>query len=458
MEDGAIADGFSNTVAEGKNNAASSGFLGGATISGGESNQTFSSYATVSGGFSNNASNDYASVGGGLDNIGSGAYSFVGGGQNNSVGEYGFIGGGKFNRALDDGSDYGVVGGGMSNLIVDNYGTISGGIDNFVGSFDSDPTIDTYATIGGGASNTASGPSATIGGGSSNTASDVGATIGGGQQNEATFQMSTVGGGIANGATDFSSIVGGGNTNTASADYATVGGGVLNTASGESATIPGGKSNSATGAYSFAAGRRAKATHDGAFVWADNINADFFSTAVNQFNILAQGGTRIFTNNTLTAGVLLAAGGNGWSAVSDVAYKQNFALVDARSILEKLSEMPVGQYNLASQDPSIQHMGPTAQDFRKAFGLGESETLINSLDSDGVALAAIQGLYEMMQEKDAEIAELKEAVGLGPATDDGGSLGVTQLLTRALMGGLLMVGVILVAHLRRYNRSNGKSH
>ena len=122
--------------------------------------------------------------------------------------------------------------------------------------------------------------------------------------------------------------------------------------------------------------------------------------------------------------------------------------MDARSILEKLLEMPVGQYNLASQDPSIQHMGPTAQDFRKAFGLVESETLINSLDSDGVALAAIQGLYQMMQEKDVRIATLEEAAGINSVNSDNGSLKFVLYVTWALLGGILVAGLYIAARLR----------
>ncbi len=59
-----------------------------------------------------------------------------------------------------------------------------------------------------------------------------------------------------------------------------------------------------------------------------------------------------------------------------------------------------------------------AQDFHAAFGLGVSEKLIDTIDPDGVALAAIQGLHALAQEreadlgkrlaeKDAEIAELR---------------------------------------------------
>ncbi len=56
-------------------------------------------------------------------------------------------------------------------------------------------------------------------------------------------------------------------------------------------------------------------------------------------------------------------------------------------------------------------MGPMAQDFHAAFGLGVSDKLIDTIDPDGVALAAIQGLntelQERLAEKDAEIDELR---------------------------------------------------
>ena len=56
-------------------------------------------------------------------------------------------------------------------------------------------------------------------------------------------------------------------------------------------------------------------------------------------------------------------------------------------------------------------MGPMAQDFHAAFGLGVSDKLIDTIDPDGVALAAIQGLNEKLEKrldtKDAEISELR---------------------------------------------------
>jgi hypothetical protein len=41
---------------------------------------------------------------------------------------------------------------------------------------------------------------------------------------------------------------------------------------------------------------------------------------------------------------------------------------------------------------------------------GEGKNYINSLDADGVALASIQGLYGLVQEKDAEIAAMEAEI------------------------------------------------
>jgi hypothetical protein len=114
----------------------------------------------------------------------------------------------------------------------------------------------------------------------------VGATLNGGGATSffqsVTDDYGTIGGGRGNTAGNSS-----GTTNDAVA--ATIGGGEGNTATGSYATIPGGLSNSA-GTFSMAAGRRAKAVNTGSFVWADSTNADFTSTADNQFSIRAANG------------------------------------------------------------------------------------------------------------------------------------------------------------------------
>ena len=55
-----------------------------------------------------------------------------------------------------------------------------------------------------------------------------------------------------------------------------------------------------------------------------------------------------------------------------------------------------------------EHLGPVAEDFAAAFALGADERYISTVDADGVALASIQGLYQIIQEKDAQLTQLQQ--------------------------------------------------
>jgi len=55
-------------------------------------------------------------------------------------------------------------------------------------------------------------------------------------------------------------------------------------------------------------------------------------------------------------------------------------------------------------------MGPMAEEFADAFELGPDDEHIVNVDADGVALAAIQGLSESVEEKNERIEELEATV------------------------------------------------
>lgn len=95
---------------------------------------------------------------------------------------------------------------------------------------------------------------------------------------------------------------------------------------------------------------------------------------------------------------------------SDVNAKADFAPVDTAAILKRVVEMPIQQWRFKTEDAGVKHLGPMAQDFRAAFGLGEVPTAIATVDADGVALAAIQGLHGIVREKEAEIEQLKRSL------------------------------------------------
>jgi hypothetical protein len=100
--------------------------------------------------------------------------------------------------------------------------------------------------------------------------------------------------GEGNSATAHNAIAGGGETNTASGDDSFIAGGSHNTNSGF-AGFSSGILCAASGYNSFASGFKAKANHTNAFVWGDSTDANFSSTADNQFLIRATGGVGIGT-------------------------------------------------------------------------------------------------------------------------------------------------------------------
>lgn len=284
-------------------------------------------------------------------------------------------------------------------------GTINGNITAWKGNFGYNTNAGYYAFVAG-VWNDASGDFSTVGGGRQDTASGLQSVVGGGWINHATGDQATVGGGQGNIASADWSTVAGGGYSTASGLYGAIGGGFGNLASATYSTVPGGRSNTAAAIYSMAAGRRAQANHDGSFVWADGTNAAFASDTANQFNVRASGGTRIFTNSSATVGVQLTAGSSAWTSISDSTMKRNKRLVEGKEILSRLMSLPIKQWSYKSQDPSIEHIGPMAQDFYAIFGLGEDDKTISTIDPAGVALAAIQEVYSITQKLEKKTARI----------------------------------------------------
>jgi hypothetical protein len=189
---------------------------------------------------------------------------------------------------------------------------------------------------------------------------------------------------------------------------------VSNSIVGSYATIPGGRLNAANGDFSFAAGRRAKANHAGSFVLADSTDADFASVRADALRVRFNGGATFQVNSgswfriwndsgrvvDTSTGAHLTTGG-AWVNGSRRASKENFGAVDAAAVLERVAALPVLRWNYIAEDDAVQHIGPVAEDFRAAFGVGAGDG-IATVDADGVALAAIQAL-------NAQVKELRES-------------------------------------------------
>ncbi|HKQ39275.1 MAG TPA: hypothetical protein VJ063_14450 [Verrucomicrobiae bacterium] len=217
------------------------------------------------------------------------------------------IGGSPLNL-IETGSGFGAIGGGNRNVISNNShnATIAGGVGNVVhhnssfatiGGGSSNRVASIYGTIVGGWSNTVAQIGGFVGGGTTNVASGYLAAVVGGEGNVAGSTASVVGGGFDNEASGYGSTIAGGYFNQSDGNASAVAGGASNVASGDASTIPGGSANRAAGAHSLAAGLRARADHDGTFVWADRTFVDFSSTTSNQFLVRAKGGVGIGTNN-----------------------------------------------------------------------------------------------------------------------------------------------------------------
>jgi len=421
--------------------------------------------------FAADVTGDRLNIGTGHGLVGSWA-TIAGGGNNTNQGYLSVISGGQLNRidatnATDNGSLYCTIGGGYSNLISSNSyrSTIGGGASNLIADDANRSTIaggdsniiehDAYASvIGGGLQNVIlrASPYATIAGGGNNlilTNSDYSticggwsntigswspygmrAFIGGGSRNiiEATNSMCVITGGESNYIYRGSaaSIIGGGHFNTIKEDsfratisggayntnggtHDTISGGLYNSTAGDSSTVVGGSYNKAAGINSLAAGYRAKANHNGAFVWADTQNADFASSAADQVSFRCNGGVTF----TSSAGggnqtVSWAPGSGSWSFTSDREAKEGFRQVDTQEILQKVAGLPITEWNYKGYPQ--RHVGPMAQDFHAAFRLNESTTTLNDADLHGVALAAIQALNQRVREKEQRVSELEKSV------------------------------------------------
>ncbi|MBI5383254.1 MAG: tail fiber domain-containing protein [Verrucomicrobia bacterium] len=287
-------------------------------------------------------------------------------------------------------SDFGVISGGSSNVIGAgaNFSAIAGGSRNEVG------TNSSGSTIGGGTGNTlgAGSPRSVIAGGEWNSLYSDHGIIGGGSNNgiETESAYAAIAGGDQNGIGTRS-------------DHSTIGGGRYNFIRDDAsyATIPGGLANAAA-SHAFAAGSHAKATHVGSFVWSDSSATDFGSTADDQVSFRCNGGVR-FTSGGLGVDqtVRWSPGSASWSFTSDRAAKEGFTPVDGRQALDKVAGLPITEWNYRGY--AQRHIGPMAQDFHTAFPLNESDTTLNDADLHGVALAAIQGLNQKVEEQRAEL-------------------------------------------------------
>jgi hypothetical protein len=388
-----------------------------------------------------------ASIGGGGSTSG-GDDDVADDGPNQVFSHYATVAGGNKNRAgeqVGDG-DFASIGGGLENLVLADAGHVGGGYHGTITA--------AYGTIGGGFFNVVQGERGTIAGGENNFAQGA---------------SSAVAGGVFNFAAGVAAGVPGGNDNCA--------GGDLSLAAGHRAKVRPGNAVPAVPGTACAVATSSDADGDeGSFVWADSQNADFLSSGPNQFAIRAAGGVRLNNDTDLhfgadarqmlnlfqqnygigvqsgtlyfrsgqrfawfedgahdddaidpgTGGTLLmtlgidsgtptgTARAQTFTSVSSRHVKTAFASIDAGTILSRVLALPLSEWSYVNA-PERRHIGPMSQDFHAAFGLnGADDEAIATVDADGVALAAIQGLNAKLEAElaalRAEMAQLRAAL------------------------------------------------
>lgn len=220
----------------------------------------------------------------------------------------------------------------------------------------------------------------------------------------------------------------------------------LRTTAANGSSFAVGEDNTATGFASVALGYHAHTNaRRGSFVFGDNVTAgtqdsvraEFVGQAVWRLSC----GMRIHTNQALTTGVAfggpsvnssVCGSGNPyygqssamiststgaylsnagiWTNTSDVNRKHLFRSLSGEDVLTRLRSLPIQTWSYRVEDSSVRHLGPTAQDFRAAFGLGNDDKVIGTVDADGVALAGVQALDRRTTQQQADLAAARAEI------------------------------------------------
>lgn len=128
-------------------------------------------------------------------------------------------------------------------------------------------------------------------------------------------------------------------------------------------------------------------------------------------------GSNFLINEQANAGIELALTNTGNLTITGVLaqgssrdLKTDFAALDPQNVLAKVNALSVSTWRYKLDDPTIRHVGPTAEDFHKAFGLGGDTTRIAPSDQAGVALVAVQGLTQEVETLRRKNADLEQRI------------------------------------------------
>lgn len=130
---------------------------------------------------------------------------------------------------------------------------------------------------------------------------------------------------------------------------------------------------------------------------------DFTGTIDLSTNELFEGADRLHVFG-LSGGVATLTNGGVWTNASSRSFKQGFQPVDAKDVLSRVLDLDISRWRYIGSGEG-EHVGPMAEEFHAAFGLGHSDQQIATVDADGVALAAIQGLNAKLEAENAALRD-----------------------------------------------------
>jgi hypothetical protein len=91
---------------------------------------------------------------------------------------------------------------------------------------------------------------------------------------------------------------------------------------------------------------------------------------------------------------------------SDREAKEAVAALDPADVLERVAALPLARWSYRGD--TARHVGPMAQDFAAAFGLGSGDTHVAVSDLAGVGLVAAQALHARAGALAAEVERLEQ--------------------------------------------------
>ncbi len=150
----------------------------------------------------------------------------------------------------------------------------------------------------------------------------------------------------------------------------------------------------------------------------------FTDTSLARSYSFAMGATGDFLiSNQQLAGVQYRFNPTGTLTLNNVVetsgrqFKENVVPLESGQILRQLEELSLSSWNYKVDPDRVRHLGPMAEDFYAAFGLGRDDQHLSPRDLAAVALAAVQGVNEVVQgvnevvqERDTQIAGLEQRI------------------------------------------------